>query len=248
MLDYTDHDQIVEISMNRPPVNAMNQVFVDALNAAIAHYASSGVSALVLSGRDGLFSAGLDVPELLQLDKEAINQFWTSFFALMHSVASCPVPVVAALTGHSPGGGAVLALHCDYRIATAGKFKIGLNEVQVGLPVPRNILHALEHAVGSRKASQLASSGALLSPEEALDAGMIDELAAPGEAVGRSIEWLQAMLELPAVAMNKTRLAAKSVLLDSTAQNVSYARIATDYWFSDETQMMLKQLVASLEK
>ena len=147
-----------------------------------------------------------------------------------------------------PSGGAVLALHCDYRVATRGKFNIGMNEVQVGLPVPRNLIAALEYVVGNRQAALLSSSGALIRPDKALEIGLVDELADPGEVVTCALGWLKEMLALPPIAMNKTRLAAKSALLERAAENTAYARVATDYWFSDETQTTMKQLVASLSK
>ncbi|HJP03701.1 MAG: enoyl-CoA hydratase/isomerase family protein [Gammaproteobacteria bacterium] len=248
MLDVKEHENVIEISMQRPPVNAMNQEFVDAIADSINHYVREGADALILSGREGLFSAGIDVPELLELDHDDVNEFWTRFFVLMNTVAGCQVPVVAAITGHSPAGGAVLALHCDYRVATRGKFNIGMNEVQVGLPVPRNLIAALEYVVGNRQAALLSSSGALIRPDKALEIGLVDELADPGEVVTCALGWLKEMLALPPIAMNKTRLAAKSALLERAAENTAYARVATDYWFSDETQTTMKQLVASLSK
>jgi 3,2-trans-enoyl-CoA isomerase len=248
MLNIVDHDGVIEVAMNRPPVNALNQVFVDELIRELVAGPKQGAKALVLSGREGLFSAGLDVRELLQLDRDEISTFWTSFFGLMNTVAASPVPVVAAITGHAPAGGAILALHADYRIASQGNYKIGLNEVRVGLPVTRNIIGALEHVVGAHAASRMAVSGALLSPDEALQAGLVDEVVDSGETVTRALDWLQEWLALPPIAMNKTRLAAKSALLEGATENASYVRIATDYWFSDETQTMMKQLVEDLDK
>jgi len=248
MLNVVDHDGVVELAMDRPPVNALNQDFIDTLIRGLLVSSKQGAKALVLSGRDGLFSAGLDVPELLELDRDGIAAFWNSFFVLMNTIAAAPVPVVAAITGHAPAGGAILALHADYRIAARGDYKIGLNEVRVGLPITRNIIGALEHVVGSRLATRMAVSGLLLTPEGALEAGLVDEVVEQGEVVSRSLSWLEEWLALPPIAMNKTRLAAKSDLLERAAENASYVRIATDYWFSDETQMMMKQLVADLDK
>ena len=139
MLDTIDHGEIAEIRMHRAPVNAMNTDLVVALDSAHKEAVAQGANAVVVSGMPGMFSGGLDVPELLPLGPEEILDFWNAFFRLMKHVAGSPVPVVAAITGHSPAGGAVLAIHCDYRVAASGSFKIGLNEVQVGLPVPHSI-------------------------------------------------------------------------------------------------------------
>lgn len=248
MLKIHEHGVLAEIELHRPPVNAMNQELLEQLTRAHAGLCADGAQAIVLSGREGLFSAGLDVPALLGRHRDEIKAFWVSFFRLMSAVAASPVPVAAAITGHAPAGGAVLALHCDYRVATRGDFRIGLNEVQVGLPVPINIFFMLEFVVGSRQAMLLASAGTLLSPDIALEKGLVDELAPPGQAVAAALAWCRAMIGLPHQAMNVTRLAAKSALIAKARDNESYADIATDYWFSNETQVAMHKLAASLGK
>ena len=245
MVVATRPGQIAEIALARPPVNALNQSVIDALLTAHNEVIDQGAQAVILSGSPGMFSGGLDVPELLTYESDAIEHFWQSFFALLHQLASSPVPVITAITGHAPAGGAVLAMHCDYRVAAAGEFKIGLNEVRVGLPVPRNIIYALESIVGFRQASRLTTTGSLLSPSEAFEIGLVDELIDVDSVIARCIEVAEGLVALPPVAMNATRLAAKADFLDrlGTADD---ARIATDYWFSDETQRNMKQLVAAL--
>jgi enoyl-CoA hydratase/carnithine racemase len=245
MIVATKHGKIAEISLQRPPVNALNQSVIDALLAAHSEAIGKGSQAIILSGSPGMFSGGLDVPELLNYDTEGIERFWHSFFALLHQLASSPVPVIAAITGHAPAGGAVLVMHCDYRVAAAGEFKIGLNEVRVGLPIPRNIIYALESIVGLRQASRLTTTGSLLSPAEAFEIGLVDELIDANAVVSRCKKVAEGLVALPPVAMNATRLAAKADFLDRLGP-ADDARIATDYWFSDETQLNMKQLVAAL--
>jgi enoyl-CoA hydratase/carnithine racemase len=248
MLKIHEHGAVAEIEMHRPPVNAMNRELLDELTQVHASLCADSARAIVISGREGLFSAGLDVPSLLGQSRQEVSAFWSSFFRLMSAVAASPVPVAAAITGHAPGGAAVLALHCDYRVATQGNFRMGLNEVQVGLPVPINIFFMLEFVVGSRQAMLLASSGKLLTPDAAMAVGLVDELVEPGATVGAALEWCQAMLELPPQAMNTTRLAAKAAVIARARDNESFAAAATDYWFSAETQMAMRKLVASLGK
>src|SRR5204862_4205436 len=134
----------------------------------------------------GRFSGGLDVPLLIQLDRSAIADAWRSFYRLLRSLASSPIPIAAALTGHAPAGGTVLALFCDVRIMAEGDFKVGLNEVQVGIPVPPAILAGMRRLVGLRSAEQLSVSGALLSPKEALRVGLVDELVTVERVVDRA--------------------------------------------------------------
>lgn len=247
MLNSIEHGEVLEIQMNRPPANALNEAMVDAISSAHANACAQGAQAIILSGLPGMFSAGLDVPELLQLDRAAINRFWTAFLSLMKSLAGSPVPVVAAITGHSPAGGAVLAVHCDYRVAVAGSFKIGFNEVRVGLPVPRTILLAVERLVGGRWAAQLATQGLLLSPEQAREIGLVDELAEPDAVVQQALTWARQTISLPLIAMNRTRLLAKNKFIQEL-QSADDANVATDYWFSEETQAGMQRLVENLRK
>jgi len=246
MLKIAEHGLVAEIRMDRPPVNAMNLEFINELHKAHAGLCADDAKAIVISGKEGLFSAGLDVPELLDQSRAQVVEFWESFFALMNALAASPVPVVAAITGHAPAGGAVLSLHCDYRIAARGDFKIGLNEVRVGLPVPPNILFMLESIVGTRQAMLLAASGTMLSPEQALELGLVDELAEPDEVVNAAVSWAGQLLALPPTAMNTTRLAAKAGVIERAQLNAGYAATATDYWFSSETQTMMRKLVEDL--
>jgi 3,2-trans-enoyl-CoA isomerase len=246
MLKTIEHGEIIELSLNRSPVNAMTVELLDALFRAHSTSVEQGARAIIISGREGLFSAGLDVPALIDLPRFEIECFWTSFFVTMKAIASSPVPVGAAITGHAPAGGTVLSLYCDYRVATRGNFSHGLNEVQVGLPVTRNVLYALELVTGARQAGLLTANATVLSPEEALACGLVDELADPGQTVKRCLLWAQHLLELPTVAMNKTRLAAKSDLIKMSSEISSYSRLAVDAWFNDEAQYMLRKLVAKL--
>jgi len=241
------HAAVAEIRMDRPPANALNPELVSQLLAALETVRMDGAHAIILTGRPGMFSGGLDVPELLGLDRRHIEAFWGQLFTLTRQLAGSPVPIIAAVSGHAPAGGAVLALHCDWRIGVVGKFKIGLNEVQVGLPVPSTILLALEEAVGPRLARRMATRGELLSMDDAAAAGLLDELVAPDDLLATALARANELLALPPVAMNTTRLAAKARLVQALGSSGDVAA-ATASWFSAEAQAEMRKLVARLKK
>lgn len=247
MLHIQFHDVVAEIRMDRPPANALNRELVELLLAGLETARMDGARAIVLTGRPGMFSGGLDVPELLALDRRHIEAFWGLFFNLTRQLAASPVPVIAAVSGHAPAGGAVLALNCDWRIGVAGKFKIGLNEVQVGLPVPGTVLVALEQVVGPRLARRLATRGEMLSMDDAAAAGLLDELVAADQLLPTALARANELLALPPVAMNTTRLAAKARLIEALNSSGDVAA-ATGWWFSVETQAEMRKLVARLQK
>ena len=241
------HDKVTELRLNRPPVNALNLDLVEALIDAHRQAVRNKTQAIVISGNEGMFSGGLDVPELVQQSRNTMTVFWGRFIEMTQTLAGSRVPVIAAVTGHAPAGGAVIALHCDYRVAARGDFRIGLNEVQVGLALPRPIHAVLEFTVGARQAALLGMQGALIPMDRALEIGMVDELVDVANVVPRALEFAGELISLPPEAMNYTRLSAKPAILTRPA-DAAEVRELTDSWFSEETQATMKALVASLGK
>jgi len=249
MIDVIDHGAVRELRLNHPPANAISPELMVALIRAIESAPQQGARALILSGAPGMFSAGLDVPVLLKLDKPAISAAWREFYTLLCMLASCPLPLAAAITGHGPAGGTVLALFCDYRVAADGDFKLGLNEVQVGLMLPPAIYAALQHVVGARQAERLAVAGLLMAPAEAMRVGLVDEVVAPDRVVERAREWCEQLLRLPPQAMACTRAKARSALTCLFERNFTHELDdVCERWWRDETQATLRGLVERLKK
>jgi 3,2-trans-enoyl-CoA isomerase len=249
MLSTLEHGSIQEWRLNRPPANALSCEMIIALREAIEGAAATGKRALVLSGAPGRFSGGLDVPLLLGYDRVRIATLWREFYGLLQALAISPIPIAAAITGHAPAGGTVLALFCDYRFMAQGDFKLGLNEVQVGIPLPPVILAALRRLVGPRQAERLGVGGVLLSPEQALALGLVDELIPADEVVDRAIRWCQGLLEVPPAAMNSTRRLARADLTVCFETDLeAELRQVNAWWWSPETQTTLHGLAARLGK
>ena len=248
MINLIHHDGIREIRLARPPVNALNLELLHALRGAIDDAARDGVRGIVLSGAPGLFSAGVDVPALLGLDRAGVRGYWREFFALCATLARAPIPLVAAITGHSPAGGAVLALFCDYRVMAEGPYRIGLNEVQVGLIVPEAIQLALRRVVGAYRAERLLVSGAMIDASAALACGFVDELTGVDQVATRALHWLGELLALPSHAMLATRALARADLAAAyAAPDTLPLDDFVDAFFHPQTQAVLQQLVARLK-
>lgn len=249
MLHITDHGRVRELRLDRPPVNALDLALMEALATALDGAKAAGCGAVVLSGAPGRFSGGLDVPALLTLDRPGIRTVWERFFGLMRAIATSELPIAAALTGHSPAGGTVLALFADYRVFAEGPFTMGLNEVQVGLPVPEVLIRALTYAVGPRLAERLAVPGRLVSPTEALRSGLVDELAPPEAVVPRALAWAQDLLLRPPLAMAETRRRARRPLHEAfTTVDAELLDRLADQWFAPEAQATLSALSTRLGK
>ena len=245
MIQRIEHGPILELNLSRPPANALSPELIALILQSVREAPSAGAQGLVLSGQPGIFSGGLDVPDLLGRSREEMAQTWTDFFALLEALAKSPVPIAAAVTGHSPAGGAVMTLFGDRRFMAEGPFKIGLNEVQVGLPMPPVIYRGVERLVGPRHAERLSVGGLLIPGEEALAVGLVDELAPVDEVVPRAVAWVESLLAMPRQAMLETRQLARAdlcVLFDGPLDLDPFV----DRWFSDETQGAMRAMVARL--
>ena len=256
LIEVINHGPIRELRLARPPVNALDTELCRALIAAVTVAMTDDVHGIVLSGSERIFTGGMDVPHLLSHgdDKRKLMDSWQAFFGAARVLAESRVPVVAALTGHSPAGGCVLALCCDYRVMARSAdpekpYVIGLNEVQVGLVAPEGIQRLMRRVVGHHRAGVLLTGGQLVSAERALEIGLVDELAdsAP-QVVERAIGWLRAQLKLPAQPMLQTRAIARADLHEAMqAEHIQLERFV-EAWFSPDAQGALQALAARLGK
>ena len=249
MLETLRHDAIIELRLARPPVNAFDVALSRALRVAIESAPHEGARGIMISGRVGMFSAGLDVAAVLQLDSDGkLADLWNEYAGLCRAIAASSVPIVAAITGHCPAGGAVLATFCDYRVMARGTFRIGLNETQVGLVVPAEVQTGLRRLVGAYRAERLMVAGAMIDSAEALRIGFVDELADPEQVVPTALAWMQQLLALPPRAMSGTRRIARADLV--AAFDSFRASDVSDFvrgWFTDESRETLTAVLTRLK-
>jgi Delta3-Delta2-enoyl-CoA isomerase len=247
MLDLLDHSQrIREIRLARPPVNALNAALLQALIEAIEQ--ARDAAAVIVTGQPGVFSGGLDVPGMLPLERPALLEVFETLWRAQRALALSPTPVIFAITGHCPAGGTVLAIHADYRVMAQGDFRLGLNEVQVGLYPGPVISGAFQRLVGGH-AAQLLTRGALIDPATALRVGLVDELCEPSRCLARALELAQEYAALPREPMLRTRELARQDLrglfgspAEASRLAREFAQAGADTWLSPATQARLQLL------
>ncbi|TNJ35144.1 enoyl-CoA hydratase/isomerase family protein [Arenimonas terrae] len=243
------HGDIHEIRLARPPVNALTPELLSALRAAVQAAPAEGARGIVLTGGSKVFSGGMDVPHLMGLDRASLKAGWATLFAAARALADSRVPVVAAIGGHSPAGGCVLALCCDYRIMARGPFRIGLNEVQVGLVAPDAIQHLMRRVVGTYRAERLLVAGSLVESEQAQAIGLVDELTDAEHVLARALHWLEELLKLPSAAMLASRQVARTDMIAALeAFSDDHLDGFIEDWYAPGTQAALQALVARLKK
>jgi len=224
--------------------NAIGPTLVDELAAALAQIRGEA-RGLVVAGSPKFFSIGFDLPHLISLGRDALAPFIYRFNQLVLDLYTFPAPVACALAGHAVAGGAILALAGDYRFGAVGHKLIGLNEVQLGLPVPYLADQILRQIAGDRAATELMYSGALLSQEEGRQRGLIDDLGPAENAVARAVAKIAALAQAPAPAL--ARIKANRTAAVRMA-NERFGTLASeqllDMWFTAETQSRLRLAAA----
>jgi enoyl-CoA hydratase/carnithine racemase len=212
MLAVEDRGDVRVLRLARPPVNALDRELLSALAGAVRQAPPASARGLVLTGDGARYCGGLDVQALLAADAAGLRALLEAFLDALHALATSPIPVVAAINGHSPAGGAVLALHCDRRVMGPATARIGLNEVAAGL-CPGPLIHqVLVRTVGPRHAESLLTRGVMLSATDAAAVGLIDTVVA-GDPFDAAMDWLQSVLALPPHAYGPTRTMARADLV-----------------------------------
>lgn len=184
-----------------------NVLSLDALTQLQRHIQDGAARsrALLLVGRPGYLSAGLDRSVMTSRDREVIRQTLRSATDLYMSLARAAVPVVVACTGHALAGGALLLLSSDVRLAASGDWRIGLSEVRLGLTLPPLAVELARARLARPLLWRSTVTGEVFSPPEACSAGFIDEVVDPSDLESRALDWAAELSALDSSAVVTTR-------------------------------------------
>lgn len=177
-------DAVLIAHLDDGKANAISLSIIDALMAAIDEAeADPAISALVLHGRPGRFSAGFDLEVVRSSDLAAISTLVTGGGALVHRLYGCGVPVIAACTGHALAAGALVLLGCDLRIGSDADCKIGLNEVAIGMVLPDWAMTISVERLSRRHLQRAVATARITGSAGAVEAGYLDEVVAPDQVL-----------------------------------------------------------------
>lgn len=196
-------DGMAEITLNDGKVNALSQVMIEYLLAALEQAAQADCAVLIV-GREGIFSAGYD-RQLIDAGGPACAAMRAAGDRLTLALLDHPAPVVIASTGHCMAKAAFMLLLADYRLGAAGAFHTGLNEVAIGMSMPQAAMAIARERLAPQWLSRCALQAQGLNPEQAQAAGFYDELQAPDQLLNHAREHLQRLAALPRMAYRDTR-------------------------------------------
>ena len=205
---YALEGRIARITMDDGKVNVFSIPLLRALHDAFDRAESDG-AVVVLEGREGYFSAGFDL-KVLGGARQDVLEILTLGATLAERVLSFPTPVLAVCTGHAYPAGAFLLLSADLRIGVSGPFRIGLNEVRIGMTLPWFAIEIARQRLHPASFDRTVVNAAMYTPEEAVAAGFLDQVVAP-EALGAVVlEAAAGLCELDPAAHRATKLRARA--------------------------------------
>ncbi len=244
----TNKNKVVTVEMDRGRSNPINMEFVQQMTALFEDMATDdAIDGVILTGKEHFFSVGLDLIELYDYDKATINKFWIAFTKLNKTLAGFPKPMVAAITGHSPAGGCIFAICADYRIMAEGKYKIGLNEVPVGIVLPYYVFALYSYWLGKRTAYNLLLEGKLLLAEEAFDVGLVDELVPYNEVLAKANEKINSFLKYSKTAWRQSKLNLRKDILEAFEFDIEGdIDKRMEQWWAPETRAIMNEIVQKL--
>ena len=243
-------DKTAVIGLDRGRSNAINGEMVSELSELIRSIENDdNIGGLIITGKEGFFSAGLDLIELYDYDEVQIRKFWEDFLDLVSLLASFRKPFLTAISGHSPAGGCVLAICSDYRIMAEGKYIIGLNEVPVGIIVPESIFHLYSFWLGSAKAYRFLLEGKLLNSSEALENQLVDEVVDGGLLVAAAERQMKKYLQLDRTTWQQSKMSLRrELLVKINADHTESLNDMLKQWWSPSTRSILNTIIQNLKK
>lgn len=206
------------VTMDDGKANAMDLDFFGELDAAFDELAAS--RAVVIMGREGMFSAGLNTKIMARLGAGEMTQLLVAFGRTMLRIWGEPRPVVAAATGHALAGGTILSMACDHAVAAAGDFRWGLTETTIGFPMPDWILRIARGNVRADRLDDLVLPGRMVDAAEAVEVGFADVVLPAMEVADAAHERAGALAELPRHAYAYTKRQLRGAAIDAARANL----------------------------
>jgi 3,2-trans-enoyl-CoA isomerase len=246
----TIKERLAIITLDRGKSNSLNREMVTELTDMLQNIENdSNIGGVIITGKEHFFSAGLDLIELYNYNEEEAKSFWHLFLNFVAKITAFKKPLIAAINGHSPAGGCVIALACDARVIAEGKYIIGLNEVPVGIIVPNSIFELYSFWLGKADATRSLLEGKLFNPDEALAIGLVDEVVKQESILTAAERRARKYMGFESHTWSQSKLNIRRALIQSTSADQSAdLEIMLKQWWSPNTRAILKTIIDSLQK
>lgn len=204
-------NNIATITINNGKVNAISPQVVAEINSALDQ-AEQQKAVVILTGTTGILSGGYDL-NTMKASSESAVALVTSGSTLARRMLAFPTPIIAACNGHAIAKGAFLLLSCDHRIGSEGAFKIGLNEVAIGMTMHYAGVELARNRIPRNYLTRSVINAELFDPETAVLAGFLDQVVEEQQLMATAQKLAKQMLALDMTAHHGTKLKERKEIL-----------------------------------
>lgn len=239
-----DSEGVRTIRLDHGKANAIDEVLVSFLFEELEHAITSGSKAVVLTGRELFFSAGLDLKGLPD-DESEMAGFVDRFEACNRKLAELPLPLVTAVNGHAIAGGCILASAGDVRLGAEGSYKIGVSEVSLGIVFPASAFEIMRHTLHPRFTTEVLLGGKLLTPPEAVEAGILHRLVPAERLLEEATAVARDLGTKPRLAFQHSKQALRAPMVERIEKTRTEAKsLFLETWFSPEVVERRKAMLS----
>ncbi|MFT5676650.1 MAG: enoyl-CoA hydratase [Paraglaciecola sp.] len=218
VVDYKSEHRIATVTLQNGKVNAISHEVIDEMNRAL-DLAEQEKALVVITGQPGMLSAGYDL-KVMKESMESAMKLVEKGSRLTRRMLAFPYPIIVACSGHAVAKGAFLLLAADYRIGVQGKFKIGLNEVAIGMTMHYAGLELARGRLAPVFFNRSVLLAEMVSPDDAVTAGFLDIAVPENEFLQTVAGAAQAMSKLDMKSHYQTKLKARAELLQTLDQAI----------------------------
>ena len=231
MIERTQQGEVAILTLAHGKANTLDVEFCEAIAAAFKEIEASSARAVVMTGQGRIFSAGVDLMRLTAGGADYVRKFLPALHKLYDTVFHHPKPVIAAVNGHAIAGGCVLQCCADKRIAAKDVGRVGVTELQVGVPFPAMAFEVMRFSTSPQYFADIILSGATFATNEALARGLVDEVVEPDALMERAMAAAQTLAKLPPATFGFTKGQIRQPLIDRMAKDGARVdAIAAQIW------------------
>jgi enoyl-CoA hydratase len=241
MIERTQNEGLLTLRLAHGKASALD---VELLQALLRELDGVGddVRAIILTGTGTIFCAGVDLIRLTREGPDYVRRFLPLLCSVIRRLFTFPRPVVAAANGHAIAGGCILVLACDIRLMAEGAGRIGAPELLVGVPFPAAALEVVRFATPPERLQSLVYTGKTLPPQDALAAGLVDELVAPDKLLARAEETARQLAQVPAETYRLTKQAMRAEAVERMDRDGARTDPAVhEVWLSPATHAHIRE-------
>lgn len=206
-------DKVAKIQINNGKVNAISHQVIKELNEALDQ-AEEAKAVVILTGQDGIFSGGYDL-KTMQKSMEDAMALVTEGSTLTRRMLAFPMPIISACSGHAVAKGSFILLCSDYRIGISGPFKLGLNEVAIGMTMHQAGIEMARGRIPTNYFNRCVMNAEMFGPEEAVAAGFLDKVVAPEQLMAEAEALAAEYKKLNLRAHHGTKVKARKAFLEA---------------------------------